>query len=300
MNGGNGAAGGGREPGAIDARVRLPRELRPPDASLDARYLARYEEILYTPRDASKTLEDLFTDMKDAHIAGAVLHAEYEHGDVAEALNEAVTALVAEHDEFVAGIGTVSMADARVMTRVRQASAVARQGLAGLNLQPGFFGLPIDARELYPLYAKAAEEDLIVFVHTGVNYATHRPIRNEHPLQLDQVACDFPGLRLVACHAGWPFVTEMTAVARRHSRVYVDFGGLAPKYVGRPGTGWDPLFGMMDNLLAGQVLFASDWPVFPMSRAVAEWEALNLRRSTLDGLFRDNILGLLDDGEHGP
>jgi uncharacterized protein len=299
VNGGEPGAADGREPGVIDARVRLPRELRPPDASRQARYLARYEEILYTPRDAGKTLPDLFADMKDARITGAVLHAEHEYGDVAEALNDTVAELVAEHAELIAGVGTVSMADTPLMERVRQAETVARQGLAGLNIQPGLFGLPIDARELYPLYAKAAEHDLIMFVHTGVNYATHRPIRNEHPLQLDQVACDFPGLRLVACHAGWPFVTEITAVARRHSQVYVDFGGLAPKYVGRPGTGWDPLFGMMDNLLAGQVLFASDWPVFPMPRAVAEWEALNLRPSTLDGLFRENILALLDDGRRG-
>ena len=87
---------------------------------------------------------------------------------------------------------------------------------------------PVDARELYPVYAKAAEEDRIVFAHTGVNYATHRPIRNEHPLQLDQVACDFPRLRLAACHPAWPFVTEMTAVARRHSQVYVDFRRAGP------------------------------------------------------------------------
>ena len=59
------------------------------------------------------------------------------------------------------------------------------------------------------------------------------------------------------------------------------FGELAPRYVGRPGTGWDPLFGMMDNLLARQVLFASEWPVFPMSQAVAEWKAAGLKQSTL-------------------
>jgi uncharacterized protein len=285
-----------KQPAAIDARVRLPMEFRPRDAPPHSGYLTRYEELIFSAEDANKTLDDLFQDMKDAPAEGAVLHAEYEYGDIAEALNDAVAALVAEHAEILAGVGTVSMGDAQVMRRSRQVQELARQGLIGVNIQPAFFGMPIDARELYPLYAKAAEEDLIVFVHTGVNYTTHRPLRNEHPLQLDQVACDFPGLRLVACHGGWPFVADLVAVARRHRQVYIDFGGLAPKYVGRSGTGWDPLFGMMDNLLAGQVLFASDWPVFSMARALSEWRSLGLKPSTLDCLFRQNIRSLLSGG----
>jgi hypothetical protein len=34
-----------------------------------------------------------------------------------------------------------------------------------------------------------------------------------------------------------------------------EFGALAPKYVSRPGTGWDALFGMMGNVLREQVLY---------------------------------------------
>ena len=32
----------------------------------------------------------------------------------------------------------------------------------------------------------------MVCVHTGINYGVTHPIRNDHPLQLDDVACDFP------------------------------------------------------------------------------------------------------------
>jgi predicted TIM-barrel fold metal-dependent hydrolase len=186
------------------------------------------------------------------------------------------------------------MLDTPPMRRVQQAREVARLGLAGLNIQPSFFGLPIDDRSLYPLYTAAAEEDLVVFVHTGVNYTAHRPISNDHPLQLDQVACDFPGLRLVACHGGWPFVPEMVAVARKHPQVFLDFGGLAPRYVGRPGTGWDALFAVMGSLLSRQVLFATDWPVFPMERALREWSELALPDATRALLLHGNVTRLLD------
>jgi predicted TIM-barrel fold metal-dependent hydrolase len=278
----------------IDARVRLPKHLRPAEAPPHSGYTSRYDAVLATETSGEKTRADLLDDMQAAGVGGAVVHAEYEYGEVADALNDAVALLVAEESRVVAGIGTVSMLDTPPMHRVRQARAVAGLGLAGLNIQPSFFGMPMDDRSLYPLYTAAAEENLVVFLHTGVNYTAHRPIKNDHPLQLDQVACDFPELRLVACHGGWPFVPEMVAVARKHPQVFLDFGGLAPKYVGRPGTGWDALFGVMGSLLSRQVLFATDWPVFSMERALREWAGLSLPEATLPLLLHGNITRLLN------
>jgi predicted TIM-barrel fold metal-dependent hydrolase len=278
----------------IDARVRLPNELRPAEAPPHSGYTSRYDAVLATEASGAKTRADLLAEMSAAGVGGAVVHAEYEFGEVAEALNDAVAQLVAEEPRVVAGVGTVSMLDAPPMRRVRQARAVARLGLAGVNVQPSFFGTAIDDRSLYPFYTAAAEENLVVFLHTGVNYTAHRPIRNDHPLQLDQVACDFPELRLVACHGGWPFVPEMVAVARKHPQVFLDFGGLAPKYVGRPGTGWDALFAVLGSLLSRQVLFATDWPVFPMERALREWAELALPEATMALLLHGNVTRLLE------
>jgi predicted TIM-barrel fold metal-dependent hydrolase len=109
---------------------------------------------------------------------------------------------------------------------------VADLGLAGLSLQPSFFGIPIDDRVLYPVCAKAGELGLQVALHTGINYTVTFPIRNDQPIQVDQVACDFPDLVLVACHAGWPWVPEMVAVLRKHPNVYAEFGG---RQAGSPG-----------------------------------------------------------------
>src|SRR6266545_1903761 len=110
----------------------------------------------------------------------------------------------------------------------RQVARASELGLRGINIQPSFFGMPIDHAQLYPVYAKACELGLGVGVHTGINYTSHLPIKHDHPLQLDQVACDFPDLMLVACHAGWPWTAEMVAVARKHPNVHLEFGGLAP------------------------------------------------------------------------
>lgn len=135
------------------------------------------------------------------------------------------------------------------------------------------------------MYSIAEELGLIVSLHTGVNYARNVPMYGEHPERLDRVASAFPSLSIIACHASWPWVDDIVAVARRHPTVYLEFGGLSPKYVRMNGTGWATLRHMMDNLLTDQVLFASDWPVMSMERSLIEWREMGLRPNTLQRLL---------------
>ena len=149
------------------------------------------------------------------------------------------------------------------------------------------------------MYAKAAELGLPVAVHTGINYSRRHPIEPEHPLLLDRVACDFPELTLIACHAAWPWTAEMVAVARRHPSVLMDFGGMAPKYLGVAGSGWEVMRRFMNTLLRDQILFATDWPVFPLPRAVEEWRALGLPEETLAAALGGNAERLLSAARAG-
>jgi len=276
----------------VDFRVRLPTELRPA-VSLPAEYIDQYDAVLGLEKRRDLSVDDLVAEMDEAGVSHAVVHAEYEYGDPADELNEAVAALVARMPDRFSGYGTVSLAPLRVMRAVAQVARCAELGLRGINIQPSFVGRPIDHAQLYPVYAKASELGLGVGIHTGVNYTSHLPIKHDHPLQLDQVACDFPDLLLVACHAGWPWGAELVAVARKHPNVYLEFGGLAPKYVGSPGTGWEVVFRFMNSLLSQQVLFGTDWPVFPMPRAIAEWRELALKPAVLEALLGGNAGRLL-------
>ena len=277
---------------AVDFRVRLPAELRP-RIQPPPEYVDQYDAVLGLEATKDKTLDDLISEMDAAGVTHAVVHAEYEFGDPADELNEAVGALVKRMPDRFSGYGTVSMSPMRVMRAVEQVARIARLGLQGVNIQPSFFGMPIDHAQLYPVYAKASELGLAVGVHTGINYTSHLPIKHDHPLQLDQVACDFPELTLIACHAGWPWAAEMVAVARKHPRVYMEFGGLAPKYVASPGTGWEVMFRFMNSLLSKQVLFGTDWPVMTMSRTLDEWRSAGLKPHVLDALLSGNVNRLL-------
>jgi predicted TIM-barrel fold metal-dependent hydrolase len=278
----------------IDARVRLPQDCRPAGRyAAPSRQTEQYDRVLnLTDKMNSGTLPRLVADLDASGVDRAVMHAESEGGEDADALNAALLRVLASHPDRFVGIGSVDVAGRRPTEMAVQVMRIAEAGLVGVSLQPAFLGLDIDDRSLYPLYARAEELGMVVCVHTGITYSRMHPLRHERAELLDQVACDFPELRLVACHAGWPWTTEYAAVARRHPTVYLEFGGLAPKYVSRPGTGWDAMFAMMPNLLREQVLYGSDWPVMSPTRVLREWRESALDDAVLQALFRDNAAAL--------
>ena len=276
----------------IDARVRLPFGMYPADSVCEDLY-KQYDAVLGIGRTRHLALEHLLTEMQEAGVDRAIIHAEFECGDPADALNEAVAQTVAAYPDTFSGFGTVSVGSRNPARMMRQVRRIVELGLIGVGLQPAFFGLPINDRVLYPMYAQAAELGLPVAIHTGVNYSRRAPISNEHPLQLDQVACDFPELVLIATHASWPWVADLVAVARRHPTIYIDFGGLAPKYLGAAGAGWEVLYHFMNSVLSDRILFATDWPVMTIQRALGEWLELGLKPTTLEAALGGNIVRVL-------
>jgi predicted TIM-barrel fold metal-dependent hydrolase len=276
----------------IDFRVRLPDEMRP-EIDVPPEVWTQYQEVLGVQDKLKLGFEDLKRGMNESGVSHSVIHAEYEIGDPADAMNEKVAELVKADPKRFSGVGTVSMEHFKVMRAVEQVRRCADLGLVGISLQPSFFRMPICDRTLYPVYAKAAECGLIVALHTGINYGVTHPMRHDDPLQLDDLACDFPDLKLIAAHAGWPWVPQMVAVARKHPNVYMEFGGLAPKYVGASGTGWEVMRRFMDSVCQDQSLYGTDWPVMNHERTLAEWREMGLKPQVEEKLLGGNAARLL-------
>ena len=121
-------------------------------------------------------------------------------------------------------------------------------------------------------------------IYTNMNYATDRPYDLGHPCHLDQIAMDFPELRIVAGLSGWPWVNEMVALLRRHPNLYCDTASHRPRYFGVPGSGWEQFLQFGNTLLQDKVMVGLSWEAFgiPMEAVVEEYAALPLKDSVID------------------
>lgn len=162
-------------------------------------------------------------------------------------------------------------------------------GFIGAHLYPHWFEMAPDHAKYYPFYTKCCELDVPIQMQVGhcLRYSDERPLKSVgRPITLDTVACDFPELKLVGIHIGWPWTEEMIAVAWKHPNVYIGSDAYAPKY-------WSKEFVHFVNSWGqDKVIFGTDFPVIPHKRARDEIETLGLRPEAKKKLLRDNAIRL--------
>ena len=123
---------------------------------------------------------------------------------------------------------------------------------------------------LADLYAVCSERGVPVMFHTGTSVFPRARNVYADPMPIDDVAVDFPALRIVIAHAGRPLYGETAFfLARRHENVHLEISGIPPKslprYVPRLAS------------LADKVLWGTDWPSMGVAsprRNVDEFRAL--------------------------
>jgi predicted TIM-barrel fold metal-dependent hydrolase len=165
--------------------------------------------------------------------------------------------------------------------------AVKEYGFVGAHLYPHWFGMAPDAAQYYPYYAKCCELDIPIMMQVGHNLVYSRTRRLPsvaRPITLDQIAIDFPELKLIGIHIGIPWTDEMISMCWKHENVYTAGDAYAPKY-------WPESYVKYANSYGKhKVMFGTDWPVIDPERAVAEIEELGFREDSKRLLMRENAL----------
>jgi predicted TIM-barrel fold metal-dependent hydrolase len=160
-------------------------------------------------------------------------------------------------------------------------------GFVGAHLYPHWFGLAPDHAKYYPFYAKCVELDIPIEMQVGhcLVYSKDYPLRSVgRPITLDTIACDFPELKLIGIHIGYPWTEEMISVAWKHPNVYIGADAYAPKY-------WQPAFVHFINTWGqDKVLFGTDFPLIDFERMRNEVESLDLRIEAKRKFLRENAL----------
>ena len=165
--------------------------------------------------------------------------------------------------------------------------AVKEHGFVGAHWYPHWFSMPPNAAQIYPYYAKCCELDIPIMMQVGQNLVYNRERRLPsvaRPILLDQVAIDFPDLRIIGIHIGIPWTDEMIAMCWKHENVFTAGDAYAPRY-------WPEQYVHYANTIGRhKVMFGTDWPVISPERAVHEVDNLGLKPESHALLMRENAL----------
>jgi len=136
--------------------------------------------------------------------------------------------------------------------------------------------------ELEIIYRAAEANGIPVMFHTGTSIFPGARNKYGDPIYLDDVAVDFPKMKILMAHGGRPLWMDTAFfLLRRHPNVYLDISGIPPKSLLQ-------YFPRLDEM-AAKTLFGTDWPgpgVPDVGKNLQDFRALKLSQEV-----KDQILG---------
>lgn len=229
--------------------------------------------------------DQLLQDMDNAGIQKAILLAVNAQTSMQYRVpNEFILEAMVEYPERFIGFCGVDPYDKNC---VHEIEIFYKKGMKGVKIIPVFHFLYPDDEKYTPIYEKAQELGMPVLFHAGIDFASQTKIKYSNPVFLDDVAVDFPDLKIVIAHFGWPWINETVAVALKNENVYIDTSSLGKNTLST--LPWN----LLERHLSDRILFGSDFPVGSCKKAVENILNLAINKETKEKIFYKNAKKLI-------
>ncbi|HKH99436.1 MAG TPA: amidohydrolase family protein [Candidatus Sulfotelmatobacter sp.] len=143
-------------------------------------------------------------------------------------------------------------------------------------------------KELEIIYRAAEANGVPVMFHTGTSVFPGARNKYGDPIYIDDVAVDFPRLKILLAHGGRPLWMQTAFfLVRRHPNVYLDISGIPPKTLLK-------YFPRLEEI-AHKTLFGTDWPgpgVPDIKKNLDEFRALPLSLEIQQQVLSETALSI--------
>lgn len=164
----------------------------------------------------------------------------------------------------------------------------------GVKFHPNIQQFRPNDQVAYPLYQLIEDSGAVALFHTGhTGIGAGLPggggirLSYGNPMFVDDVAVDFPEMKIVMAHPSFPWQDEALSVAMHKPQVMIDLSGWTPKR-------FPPqLVAAMTGSLRHQVIFGSDFPLITPDRWLADFATLDIPEETVSLILKENAMALL-------
>ena len=238
---------------------------------------------------SAKTMDDIAAELKAADFMRAVIVGRDA---------ETTFQFKPNHDEiipFLQGypdlfIGFAGVDPHKGMEAVYQLeNLVKNHHFRGAAIDPMYAQIRSNHERYYPIYAKCCELDIPIIITTGLSPSSPNvTMDSANPLYIDAVARDFPMLKIILSHGGYPWVSETIGLAMRNTNVYLELSEnetqpLSHAYIDAA-----------NGALQDKIFFASAHPFFHYNDSIALYQQLPFRQEVREKIFWQNAAKLLN------
>src|SRR5579863_9296504 len=205
--------------------------------------------------------------------------------------NDIVADFAEENSDVVMAFASVD--PTRGAEAVSEAKRLIKRGVKGFKLHPPLQQFHANDKIAYPFYEVLNEARKPVIFHTGHSgIGTGMPggggvrLKYGNPMDIDDVAVDFPDMPIIMAHPSFPWQDEAISVCLHKPQVYIDLSGWSPKYFS------PTLIQYANSLLKKKMLFGSDYPMLTPDRWLADFAGIAIKDEVRPLILKENATRL--------
>lgn len=197
-------------------------------------------------------------------------------------------------DAFAGVLASLEMGGDDARARIEQAGELLKNPrVKGFKFHPPDQSFHPSDRKYYGLWEALEAGSKPVMFHTGftvlgANSDGGKGIALDHgrPIHLDTLARDFPRMKIIAAHPGWPWVEELLGVVTHKRNIYVDTSGYLVEQL--PEIFQRAIQGRLQD----KTLFGTDFPYVSIERALKSLETIGFKDAVKEKILRLNAQAL--------
>lgn len=260
----------------------------------------------YVPEKRSTLREryhQLKAEMKQHGVDYALVLTSFKVTDSRPALDEILE--LAGDDPQIGIVAGVSYEHYRAHDLAELRLLLRAGRIKGLKLYPGYERFFVHDPRMRVVYELAEEFEVPVMIHTGDTFDPRGRLKYAHPLEVDEVAVDFPGVTFVICHLGNPWIADAMEVIYKNSNVVGDISGFTLGHFEERFERY--MLEQVNEVVAfagdpSKLLFGTDWPICDIGAYIRFVKQLDLSPRENELVFWRNAVRIfrLGLGEEAP
>ena len=281
---------------AIDVHVHAEVSCHDPEDPVMSRFFDAASTYFKAPRERPK-IPEIISLYREQEIAFCLFTVDCESALGAKRVsNYEIAEYAADNSDIVIPFASIDPRKGKAGAREAR-DLVENHGVRGFKFHPIMQDIHPGDRIAYPIYEVIAEHKLPAIFHTGhsgmgtgMRGGGGVRLKWGRPMLIDDVAVDFPDMKVILAHPGWPWVDEGLSMALHKENVFIDLSGWSPKYLP------PQIIRYANGQLKDKMLFGSDFPLIHPDKWLETAGNVGFKDEVLGRIMKDNAARLLELG----
>lgn len=279
--------------GAIDMHVHAEVSCHDPEDPIFGEFADAATRYFKAPR-RRPTIPETLAYYRERQIGFVMFTVDMEAGTGIQRIrNEEIAEAAAENSDIMIAFASIDPHKGK-LGAIEARRLIEDHGVRGFKFHPPLQNFDPGDRMAWPLYEVINDHQLPVIFHTGHSgmgsgMAGGGGIRLKYgqPILVDDVAVDFPGMKIILAHPGWPWTDESLSMALHKPNIFIDLSGWSPRYFP------DQIVRYANGQLGHKFLFGSDFPLIPPDKWITAFDEAGFKPEVRAPIVKENAMRLL-------